>query len=164
MVTLNALKECHKFDEMLKSICGDLFGAYICPGKINFFNKGCIYPNVRYISTHEAKDKGCSFKLWTLRKHRCDLYTAYVKYYTHGGYTIVFPEGMFDTATADWLFSSSFHMACEDLKKDNRQTALDILEKTGVLVSTSFIQIQKDLIDPNTLRFCYLQGKHMVFE
>ena len=161
MVTLNALKECYKFDEMLKSICGDLFGAYICPGKIIFFNKGCIYPNVRYILTHEGIDK---LNLWTLRKHRCDLYTAYVKYYTHGGYTIVFPEGMFDTATANWLFSSSFHMACEDLKKDNRQTAFDILEKTGVLVSTSFIQIQKDLIDPNTLRFCYLQGKHMVFE
>ena len=57
---------------MLKEICSDLFGAHTCPKKIIFFNKGCMYPNVRYILTYEDNEKGYSFKLWSLFNQRCD--------------------------------------------------------------------------------------------
>ena len=147
---------------MLKEICSDLFGAHTCPKKIIFFNKGCMYPNVRYILTYEDNEKGYSFKLWSLFNQRCDLYTAYVQYFSYDGDTIVFPDGMFRTSTANWLSSSSFHTACEDLKKDNRLIALDILMKTGVLLSTALIQVQKDLINPDRLKMCYLEGTNMV--
>jgi hypothetical protein len=157
-----SLRLCYDFDDALIEICSDLFGAKFCPKKINFFNKGCMYPNVRYILTYEDNEKGYSFKLWSLFNQRCDLYTAYVKYYPIGGNMLVFPDGMFVTATANWLFSSSFHRACKDLKKDNRLIVLDILIKTGVLLPTVLIQVQKDLFNPDLLKMCYLDGNNMV--
>jgi hypothetical protein len=46
MSTLNELLECYKFDELLKYICGDLFGSWFCPQKINVFYKGCMLAGI----------------------------------------------------------------------------------------------------------------------
>jgi hypothetical protein len=100
---------------------------------------------VRYIITYEDDVQGYSFKLWRLFNHRCDLYTAYVKWYPITGYNIIFPVEMLPIA--DCSFMGIFHEEC--LPTTRQKTGLDIvseiLKRTGVLASMKFVHIQRDL-------------------
>ena len=72
------------------------------------------------------------------------------------GYTIVFPLNMLPPD--DWRFSSIFHEDCANNSKDLLMIACDILIKTGVLVSTCFIRIQRDLFNFRTFNHCCLSS------